>query len=143
MNDEAVGDRRTVIVLNKRYEIGRLLNAVGHIALGLGADAIDRSKLDIQDYRDADGGSYPHISYHPVIVLKADNGNHLRRLRHELEKSGLPFACFVDSMIEGGSPAQVRATAQTHADDLDYVAVCTFGPTGLLKSLTRRFRLFA
>jgi hypothetical protein len=142
VSDEGV-DRRTIVVLNKRYEGGRLFNALGHVVLGLGADAVDRDDLWIQEYRDADGIVYPHISYHPVIVLKADNGNHLRRFRMDLEREGLPFSSFVHTMFEGGTPVQLSTTEKTTSDELDYVAVATFGPADTLRQLTRKFRIYS
>lgn len=135
-------EQRTVIVLNKRYEIGRLLNALGHTVFGLAGSALNEADLSIQQYRDADGGPYPFISYHPVIVLKADNGNQLRRFRQDIEAAGLPAAVFVHTMFEGGTPAQLEATAKTAAEDLDYVAVATFGATEVVKPLAKKFRLF-
>lgn len=133
---------RTVVALNKKHEVGRLLNSLGHVVLGLGGNAIARDDLKIQEYQDADGVAYPNISYHPVIVLKADNGNHLRRFRDELEQYELPMSSFVHTMFEGGTPAQLAATAQTPSADLDYVAVATFGSADVLRPLTKRFRLF-
>jgi len=142
MSDEGV-DRRTIVVLNKRFEGGRLFSALGHVVLGLGADAVKHDDLWIQEYRDADGIAYPHISYHPVIILKADNGNHLRRFRQELEELGLPFSSFVHTMFEGGTPVQLSTTEKTPSDELDYVAVATFGSSEALRPLTRKFRVYS
>jgi hypothetical protein len=133
---------RFVAVLNKKVEIGRLLNALGHMTAGLAGGHPDSSNFSLLQYTDADGGVHPNISHFPYIVLKADNSNQLRTLRNELISRGLPYTDFTSTMIVGTSAEQQNATKAAHEVDLEYFGVCTFADTETLRTLTKRFRLF-
>ncbi|MCM6774316.1 DUF2000 domain-containing protein [Nocardia sp. CDC159] len=133
-------DMRTIAVLNRKYGAGQLLNALGHIALGAGAGFADR--LELERYEDGDGTIHPHISRHPFIVLRADNGNKIRRLRQELVARDIPFVDFVDTMFQGGSDVQKAATRATSEAELDYVGICFVAMGSAVSDLTRKFSLF-
>jgi hypothetical protein len=135
-------ERRVVIVVNRKLEVGRLLNVVGHLVLGLGGGVPDREVLALQEYRDADGGVHPDLSHHPVIVLKADNSNKLRTLRAALQQQGIRAVDFVHTMADGGTPAQLAATAATPEAQLEYFGVAFLGDRAELEPLTRKFSLF-
>jgi len=134
---------RFVAVLNKKIEIGRLMNALGHMTAGLAGGHPDSSTFSLLQYVDADGGAHPNISHFPYIVLKADNSNQLRTLRSELISRRLPYTDFTNTMIIGTSEEQQNATKSTHEADLEYFGVCTFADTETLRELTKRFRLFS
>lgn len=133
---------RFVAILNKKIEIGRLLNALGHMTAGLTGGHSDSSIFSLLQYVDADGGAHPNISHFPYIVLKADNSNQIRTLRNELISRGLPYTDFTNTMIVGTSEEQQDATRTTHEADLEYFGVCTFADTETLRALTKRFGLF-
>lgn len=133
---------RFVAVLNKKIEIGRLLNALGHMTAGLTGGHPDSSTFSLLQYSDADGGVHPNISHFPYIVLKADNSNQLRTLRNELIARKLPYTDFTSTMIIGTSQEQQATTKATSEADLDYFGVCTFADTETLRTLTKRFQLF-
>ena len=134
--------KRFIAVLNKKIEMGRLLNALGHMAAGIVARVGDADSLSFLEYRDNDDGIHPCISHFPFIVLKADNSNKLRKLRAELIAHKFPFTDFTDTMIVGTSQAQLSATAERKEAELEYFGVCTFGNTKELKELTGKFSLF-
>lgn len=133
---------RFVAVLNKKIEIGRLLNALGHMTAGLVGGHPDTSAFSLLQYSDADGGAHPNISHFPYIVLKADNSNQLRTLRGEFISRSFPYTDFTNTMITGTSEEQQNATKATHEADLEYFGVCTFADTETLRMLTKRFQLF-
>lgn len=133
---------RFVAVLNKKAELGRLFNALGHMTAGL-VGAYDKDNdFYFLEYRDADGGVHPSISHFPFIVLKADNSNQIRTLRISLIEQGLPFNDFTSTMTVGTSEEQQKATYDTPEAELEYFGVCTFGDTETLKTLTKKFQLF-
>lgn len=72
-------NNKLVAVLNKRIEPGKVMNALAHMCIGLGA-VIGTEELRLTDYRDADGGSHPYISEIPFIIL-CENSNKIRTLR--------------------------------------------------------------
>ncbi|QMV16711.1 hypothetical protein Vspart_04116 [Vibrio spartinae] len=134
--------KRLVAVLNKKVDIGRLLNALGHMTSGLIAQIKDVDSLCFLEYKDMDGGVHPSISHYPFIVLRADNSNKIRKVRNELIQRQIPFTDFIHTMIIGTSEEQLKATSETEDHDLEYFGICMFGNTSEIKDLTKTFSLF-
>ena len=79
--------QKLVAVLNKDIETGVALNAVAHMAIGMGT-TLTREGLHLEDYKDGDGNVYPNISGMPFIILRAKS-NEIRKTVHEpVEKVG-------------------------------------------------------
>lgn len=134
--------KRFVAILNEKIEIGRLLNALGHITAGLTSQFKDSNELCLLQYSDNEGGSHPSISHFPFIVLKAENSNQIRKARQEAITRGLLYTDFTDTMIVGTSLAQLEATASKREEELEYFGLCMFGETAVLREFTKRFSLF-
>ena len=67
--------KKLVAVLNEKTETGKSLNALAHMAIGLGAGIQNKEELRLMDYIDADGGKHPNISEIPFIILFTDFTN--------------------------------------------------------------------
>ena len=65
--------KRFVAVLNKKIEIGKLMNALGHTTAGLSAEVGNVEEMRFINYEDKDGNIHPSQSHFPFIVLAADN----------------------------------------------------------------------
>ncbi|MCL1045077.1 DUF2000 domain-containing protein [Shewanella electrodiphila] len=133
--------KRFIAVLSKKMELGRSLNVLGHLSVGL-ASQLDDSETQYIDYHDMDGNLHPNLSHYPFIVLKADNSNKLRKVREEAISRDIKFTDFSSSMIEGGSLVQQQRTNETKEADLEYLGVCLFGDTEILREFTKKFSLY-
>jgi len=131
-----------VAVLNRKIEIGRLMNALGHMAVGLAGGFGDPRQMCFLQYEDKDGGAHPNISHFPFIVLRADNSNKIRAVRSEAIKRNIPFTDFASTMVIGTSEEQMRATREAPEAELEYYGICLFGPAAELKEITGKFSLF-
>lgn len=134
--------KRFIAVLNKKIETGRLMNALGHMAAGLGSGNNSSSDMCFLQYEDKDGGKHPNISHFPFIVLKADNSNQIRTIRNEAMQRGIPFSDFTSTMTVGRSEEQVNATKNTVESELEYYGICLFGEADSLREFTKKFSLF-
>jgi len=134
--------KRFIAVLNKKIEVGRLMNALGHMTAGLAGKTGAADEMCFLRYEDQDGGVHPHISHFPFIVLKADNSNQIRTVRAECLKRGLAFGDFTGTMTVGTSQEQQERTRATREAELEYYGIVMFGETGELKEFTRKFSLF-
>jgi len=105
--------KRFIAVLNKKIEIGRLMNALGHITAGLSGGSSKTEEMCFLQYQDKDGGAHPNISHFPFIVLKADNSNKIRTVRNECIARGIPFSDFTSTMTVGTSQEQQYNTWTT------------------------------
>lgn len=131
---------KTVIALSKRYDdhLAVQLNAIGHLGQAIG---VARPDLDTADYRTADDQRLGSLSFWPLIVLAGRPG----KVQELWEASrGEPWAraCFVETMIAGGSLAQIEATYQLAGDDLPIIALALHGPAAALDAHTRKLSLW-
>jgi hypothetical protein len=133
--------KKFVVVLNKSRAADQLLSALGHVTAGLAANVADRQAMNFIAYRDAEGGVYPNISEWPFIVLRG-NGGGIKRFRADLIAADLPYSCYLDTMVSGGSDAQVAATLTRKADELEILALATFGDAASIDPLTKKFSLW-
>ena len=131
-----------VAILNKKIETGRLLNALGHMSAGLGASYPNKEDLRLLQYKDKDGGAHPNISYHPFIILKADNGNQIRTVRKEAISRGIQFTDFTNTMTVGTSEKQLENTKNTKEEELEYYGIVLFDEAEVLREFTSKFSLF-
>lgn len=130
--------QKFVAILNKRIELPKLFNALGHISAGITSLLPDKTG-EFLEYRDADSGTHPAISKFPFIVLRADNGNQLRNLRKQAIEKGIIYNDFVESMLGSSAVDQLRQTAALPEENLQYIAVVLFGTAEALTPLTKRF----
>jgi hypothetical protein len=134
--------KRFVAILNEKIEMGRLLNALGHMTAGLVRLFPDQRELCFLRYVDGSNGIHPNISHFPFIVLKAENSNQLRKVRQEAIVRNIPYTDFTQTMIVGTSADQLAATQAKREEELEYFGVCLFGETVVLKEFTKKFSLF-
>ncbi|WP_392538850.1 DUF2000 domain-containing protein [Legionella sp. 227] len=131
---------KLVAVLNKRIEPGKVMNALAHMCIGLGA-MIGEKELRLTDYRDADGGSHPYISEIPFIIL-CENSNKIRALRQNALAKNVLFNDFTDTMTVGTYQEQIERTAQIKDNDLIYYGIVLFGDWDVVTELTRKCSLW-
>ena len=135
--------KRFIVVLNKKIETGKLMNALGHMTAGLVGGFDKREDMCFLQYQDKDGNTHPNISHFPFIALRADNSNQIRTVRSEALKRGISFTDFTSSMTVGTSAEQQERTRSTSEADLEYYGICLFGETEILKEFTKKFSLYS
>jgi hypothetical protein len=134
--------KRFVAVINKKAEIGRQFNALGHMTAGLAGGFGKGEEMCFLHYEDKDAGSHPNISHFPFIILKADNSNQIRTVRNEAIKRNILFTDFTTSMTIGTSQEQQDATKASLESELEYIGICLFGSTAELREFTGKFSLY-
>lgn len=134
--------KKFVAVLNKSADAQRLLNALGHITAGLAGNTAQFDEMGFISYFDAEGNEYPNISRNPFIILKG-NGSKIKQFRQDLMADKIPYSCFLDTMTSGGSEFQVAATKEKRAEDLEILAIVTFGERAILDPLTKKFSVWS
>jgi len=132
--------KKLVAVLNEKVEIGRVMNALVHMSIGLGSN-LQKDELRLTNYKDADGGSHDKISEMPFMILKA-NSNKIRALRKACIENNIQFADYTNTMIEGTFEDQIKRSAQTKEEQLEYFGIVLFGDWNLVSELTKKFSLW-
>ena len=135
-------DKKFVVVLNRSYELARLTSGLGHVTAGLAASMSDRQEdLSFVEYRSSDDQKFPWISDWSFVVLKG-RGGQMKTFRDSLLEQNLPCVVYLDTMLTGGSQAQQKATQEHSLEELEFLAVATFGERGVIDALTRKFSVW-
>ena len=138
----ADNSKQFTAILNKKIPLPQLLNALGHIATGLTSLSTEETSMTFLRYEDGDGGAHPAISKFPFIVLEADNGNQIRKVRQAAIEARLLYNDFTCTMLGMSAEDQLAKTKRTPEAELDYFGLVLFGPTEIIKPLTKKFSLF-
>lgn len=133
---------KLVTVLNRRVDLGAVTNALEHVVAGLVAADRSAQQIEFLDYP-TQSGWQSLIARHPIIVLRSENSNQLRRLHAEALELDIMANAFVQTMLGESAIQQQAATRNAAPDELEYWAVAVFGEAERLKSLTKRFSLYA
>lgn len=131
-----------VAVWNKKIPANILMNALGHMAVGLGGSYPNKTEMRLDSYFDKDGGEHKSISDNPFIILQADNSNQIRNLRKALLGARIYFTDFTSTMTVGTYAQQKERTKNTPELELEYYGICMFGDKQTLNQLTKKFSLW-
>jgi len=134
-------ENKIAIVLNKKIEIGKAMNALAHAMLGFGANVADKDKLRLIKYTDAEGNVHANISEMPNVILRGKSGQ-IRNLRKKAIENNLPFVDFLDTMSMGTYEEELAITKKRKDEELDYWAIVLFGPVDIITKLTKKFSLY-
>ncbi|MDN3700126.1 DUF2000 domain-containing protein [Vibrio artabrorum] len=133
--------KRFVAILDKKMDVGRTVNVLGHLSVGLSHLLASDDAIYV-DYEDQDNNLHRCISHYPFIVLKANNSNKIRKVREEAITQGIKFTVFTNTMIVGGSLVQQSKTKETPELELNYLGICLFGETEVIREMTKKFSLY-
>lgn len=131
------------VILSKKIEPGRALNAASHMIAALVANASPdmRNQMLFLNYEDANGGLHP-TSGLSLVVLKADNSNKIRTARAAVIEAHLPFTDFLESMTQDSYVEQMARTKTLTEEALEYWGLAVFGPKEAIDPITRKFSLW-
>ena len=153
---------RFIVACFSKADVGRLFNVAGHAMAGLmdklcalkagtaseGADGeaavaaeLLEAVADFLDYRTKDAALHARIARWPVVVIKTDRQNLLRRLYVAAKERGVPANPVVMEMVDENTEKQLANTAAVTVDEAQFVCVALFEKNGTLNDLTKKFSL--
>lgn len=136
-------DYRLVVILNKRIETGKVMNALAHAVAGAVnlAGESGRQALKFIKFIDLEAQEYPDISARSFIILRGSDGD-LRKVRQRALEAGLPAVCFVETMTGGTYLEQLERTKVTPTSSLAFYAVAVLGKAEALNPITKKYSLW-
>ncbi len=134
---------KLVAVLNGNIGgVGIIMNALAHMALGLGASVEDKSGFRFVDYTDGDGNSHANISELPFIILKTKNPEELKELRKVLISRNVRFVDFPGFINSIGTFENPEKSRQFKEEGIEYYGIVMYGDWDVVTELTRKFSLW-
>jgi hypothetical protein len=134
-------ENKIAVVLNKKIEVGRAMNALAHTMLGFGANVADKEKLRLIKYTDSEGNVHANISEMPNVILRGKSGQ-IQNLRKQAIESKVQFVDFIDTMSMGTYEEELAITKERKDEDMDYWAIVLFGPFDVITDLTKKFSVY-
>lgn len=132
-----------VAVINEKIEMGKALNAIAHMGLGLVniADEETRERMSFIDFPDKDNGSHKSISGLSLIVLKGRNGE-IKKVRRQFVEQNILFTDFIETMTGDTYAEQLVKTKELGIEEHNYFGILAFGEIDKINPITKRLSLW-
>ncbi len=132
-----------VAVINEKIEMGKALNAIAHMGLGLAnmADEEAREKMSFIDFPDKDEQAHKSISGLSLIVLKGRNGE-IKKVRNQFAEENILFVDFIETMTGDTYAEQLVKTKELGTEEHQYFGVLAFGEIEKINPITRKLSLW-
>ncbi len=132
-----------VAVINEKIEMGKALNAIAHMSLGLAniADDETKEKMSFIDFPDKDDEVHKSISGLSLIVLKGRNGE-IKKVRNQLAEENILFVDFIETMTGDTYAEQLVKTKELGTEEHQYFGVLAFGEIEKINPITRKLSLW-
>ncbi|MBI2079471.1 DUF2000 domain-containing protein [Candidatus Micrarchaeota archaeon] len=134
-------EKRIVVVVKEKLEIGKAMMALAHAMLGFGAGIISKEEVRLNKYEDVEGNVHNNISEMPIVVLKASSGK-IRTIRNLAKENGVSYTDFVDTMSIGTYEEEYALTKKKKDEELDYWSLILFGENDKIRELTGKLSLY-
>ena len=132
--------KKLAAVLNEKLETGIALNALAHMALGMGT-VLGPDEALMCDYADKDGAHHPSISAYPFIILKG-RPTKIRDAIDAAKNSGVHVVDFTNTMTVGSYTEQLQRTKATPNAELEFYGAVFYGDFAAASELTKKFSLY-
>lgn len=132
-----------VAVINEKIEMGKALNAIAHMGLGLVniADDETKEKMSFIDFPDKDDEAHKSISGLSLIVLKGRNGE-IKKVRKQFAEENILFVDFVETMTGDTYAEQLEKTKEVKTEEHNYFGILAFGEIDKINPITRKLSLW-
>lgn len=139
----AYEDKKIVCVISGAIENWQAMNAVGHLGIGLGARS-ENGLMGETVLRDASGTGHAGIARYGLIVKKADPATIRDILEAARQTDGVTALDFPREMLDTFHDDELRGSIRAKEEkDFDYLGVLLYGPTDVLKRLTKACSLWS
>ena len=131
-----------VVIVNKKIESGKALNAVAHACLGLvnSATPEEKEKMNFIDYEGKDT-NHKSISALSLIVLRGSKGE-IKKARKQFQEQKVHFTDFTVTMTGDTYKEQLAKTKETSDENMEYFCIVAFGEKDIINPITKKFSLW-
>jgi hypothetical protein len=134
--------KKLVAVLNGGGSIGEIMNALGHMSIGIGSGTKEKKELMMVDYIDGDGFSHKNLSELPFIILKAKKQQELVALRKKLLEKNINFIDYPNFLNLIGTFGDKEESKNFKKEDIGYLGIVIFDDWDIVTEMTKNFFLW-
>lgn len=134
-------DKKIVIVLNAKLEMGVALNVAAHLSTALGFHATDHMGRNI--LTDASGNKHFGISKYPIIITKIKSGKLKSSLTEAKKIDKLLVVDYPSVMYTTGHDDELAQEMQKQTEEeMEYFGYILFGKSDTVDSISGKFSLW-
>lgn len=134
-------EKKFVIVLSSKLEIGQAFNVVGHLSISAGCYAEEH--MGRSELIDGSGMIHKGISRYPVIITKVKPSKLKAYINKAKEMDGLLVVDYPSNMFDTGHDDELaESLKKTNEDEIEYWGFLLFGKRDLVDEITGKFSLW-
>lgn len=134
-------EKKFVIVLSSKLEIGKAFNVVGHLSISAGYYA--ENHMGRSELIDGSGGKHKGISKYPVIITKVKASKIETYIKKAKEVEGLLVIDYPSNMFNTGHDDELAESLKgTTEESIEYWGFLVFGDRNLVDEITGKFSLW-
>lgn len=134
-------EKKIVIVLDSKLEMGVALNVVGHLSMALGYHA--ENHMGRKNLSDASNGLHLGISRYPIIITKAKGGKLRNGLLKAKASSNVLVVDYPSIMYETEHDDELAdALSSLSEDSIEYYGFIMYGKTEEVDGISGKFSLW-
>lgn len=134
-------EKKFVIVLSSKLEIGEAFNVVGHLSISAGYYA--ENHMGRKELIDGSGGKHIGISKYPVIITKVKPSKIKSYLERAKETEGIMTIDYPSNMYDTGHDDELAESLKgTMEENMEYWGFLIFGNRNLVDEITGKFSLW-
>jgi hypothetical protein len=133
------------VVIDKGLPTWQAMNALAHISANFGKYLESIGKFDTgATFETLDKVGIPRNTQYAIIVFETDHDT-LQQFAHESRSfENVKQMYFIREMIETSKDEEISTSvASKNFEDVDFLGVGLYGENALLKSFTKRFKLWS
>jgi hypothetical protein len=132
--------KKFVAIVDRNRTLTQIVNAVGHLALGLGRHP-DTADAAYSTFKNPAAGSVSYLTDHPFIILGAKGSKQLYNLHLSLLETFITHNVFFANMFSYDVQEQLREVESINLENLEYVAIMLYGTAAELTPFIKKFSL--
>ena len=135
-------EKKIVLVLFEKVEMGVALNICGHLSIALGA-LIEKSLLGRLEHTDASGIKHTGISKYPVIITKTKSGKLRNAINEARKNQAITMIDYPKDMLETGHDDELNSSISGKEEDqFEYLGAIFYGESSEVANITGKFSLW-
>ena len=134
-------EKKIVLVLNSKLEMGVALNVAGHLSVALGYHATDHMGRD--QLVDASGDMHLGISRYPIIITKVKGAKLKSSLQKAKQNERIIVVDYPSIMYDTGHDDELaEELSKQTSDEIEYYGYIMYGNTNEINNISGKFTLW-
>jgi hypothetical protein len=135
-------NNKFIVVVDRNCSMTQIVNAVGHLSLGLGHHS-STSSADYSIFNNNEVGDVSYLTDYPLIILGAKSSLQLFNLHQSILNGSVSIAhnVFFENMFSHSVQEQLSQIKNEKISELKYIAIMMYGEDAEISGFVKKFSL--